>query len=125
MWGEGGGLGKGRGGAYEVGQLLELGVGDVGVGLGHDGLELGEEGCVDLGVVDDVEEGDGVGDAGGVVACRDGGEDLVFEAFSSRHGIAFLRDGDEETFHDRWEGGVFALFFGGDELVDSAVGELG
>lgn len=92
--------------------------------MGEDGAQFGEEPDLDRGVPQDVEETYHAGDASGVVAGGDHGEDFIAEAVTGGRDEVFGREGGEEAFHDRGEGRLVPGFEGGYEVVDALAGEL-
>ena len=65
---------------------------------------------MDLGIVQDIEYGDGIGDSGSVVACRENGEDLIAKTLLVWNLIALLGDGDQKAFHHCRKRGHLPIF---------------
>lgn len=79
---------------------------------------------MDVGVVQNIEDGDEDSNSGSIVAGRDRRQDLVSKTLLIGNLIAFFGYGDEETFHDSGKGGRFPVCLVVQVLVYSTGGEL-
>ena len=103
---------------YQIGKFLELRIRDRRFWGWKDGFQFGEKTAVDLGIVQDIEYGDGIGDSGSVIACRENGEDLIAKTLLVWNLIALLGNGNQKAFHHGRELRHLSIISILDELVN-------
>lgn len=72
---------------------------------------------MDRPVVDDVEQGDSIGNAGGVISSRYERQDLIAQPLFVGHFVTLFGDGNKQPLHDSGEIRSFPLCCGFDIFV--------